>query len=250
MESHIIPKFFGREFKKRTHSQTLVNGINPEKNPQPQDITKVYLLCQSCEKLFSKWETEFRNKIMPANKSLLAPITYGDWMLKFAVSVSWRILAYLKYSQPYSEKDVTSKELINFFLPLSQDSHVEAEKALETWGLFLLDKRTDVAPYDQHFLLLSGKNFPNENCNALAFTIFQDDGIVATHALMAQFVILGFIKQSPEWEWKGTEIDPISGQIGLQQTIPQVYATWLAKMFEGLENVSVNDWKRRNKVRT
>ena len=250
LESHIIPKFFGRELKKRSNSQTLVDGVNPQKNPKPQDITKVYLLCKACEVLFSKWETDFRNKIMPANKSLLAPITYGDWMLKFAVSVSWRILAYLKYAPPYSENEVMSKELINFLLALAPDSHSEAENALETWRLFLLNKRPDVAPYNQHFLLLNGKNFPNENCNALAFTIFQDEGIVATHALMGQFIILGFIKHSSAWKWKATDINSTSGKIGVRQTIPQAYATWLAKMLEEIERVSVDDWNRRNNART
>ncbi len=248
-ESHIIPKFFGRELKKRSKSQTLVDGINPQKNPKPQDIEKARLLCHQCEQLFGKWETEFRNKVMPANKSLLAPITYGDWMLKFAVSVSWRVLAYLKYAQPYSEHEVTSKELIKFFPTLVSKSHSEAEETLETWRLFLLDKRKDVTPYDQHLVLLNGKNFPYENCNALKFTILQDEGMIATHTLMLGFIILGFIRHSSAWDWEDTKIISTSGQIGVQQGIPPAYFAWLENMFAEIENASVEDWKRRNKTR-
>jgi hypothetical protein len=168
-------------------------------------------------------------------------------MLKFAVSISWRVLAYLKYAQPYSEDHLTSKDLIKFFPTLVFDSHLEAENALETWRLFLLGKRKDVTPYDQHFLLLNGRNFPNENCNALAFTIFQDEGMIATHTLIGQFIILGFIRHSPAWDWQDTRIFS-EGQIGVQQAIPRAHAAWLEKMFAEIENVSVGDWTRRNKI--
>lgn len=245
VESHIIPKFFGRELKKASKSQTLVNGINPQKNPRPQDTTKALLLCSPCELLISKFETAFRNKIMPANKSLLCPISYGDWMLKFAVSISWRVLTFLKYAPAYSDEDVTSKHLMTFLPTLSAETYGEAEKALEIWRLFLLGQRTDVDEYDQHFVILSGKNFPHENCNALAFTFFQQDGIIATHTLLGQFMVLGFIKHSKEWEWKNTKLDRVSGQIGIPFAIPLVYGTWLADKFAEIERVSVKDWERR-----
>jgi hypothetical protein len=40
LKSHVVPKFFGRELKKRSNSRTLVDGINPQRNPKPQDIAK------------------------------------------------------------------------------------------------------------------------------------------------------------------------------------------------------------------
>jgi hypothetical protein len=245
VESHIIPKFFGRELKKRSNSQTLVNVLNPQKNPRPQDITKTFLLCRGCELLISKVETEFRNKIMPANKSLLCPIAYGDWMLKFAVSISWRVLTYLKYAPSHSEQDVTSKKLLTSLPTLLPESHSEAEKALEAWRLFLLGQVEDVGEYDQHLVVLSGKNFPHENCNALAFTLFQQDGIIATHTLLGQFIILGFIKHSKIWEWKNTKLERASGEIGKPFAIPLSYGEWLADMFAEFERISVEDWKAR-----
>ena len=160
VESHIMPKFFGRELKKRSNSQTLVYAINPQKNPRPQDLTKAFLLCRGCELLISKVETEFRNKVMPVDKSHLCPIAYGEWMLKFAVSISWQVLTYLKYAPSYSEQDVTSK-------------------------------------------------------NLLGFTLFRRDGIIATHTLLGQIIILGFIKHSESWEWKNTKLDPVFGEIGV-----------------------------------
>ncbi|HMV48383.1 MAG TPA: hypothetical protein PLD20_10985 [Blastocatellia bacterium] len=245
-KSHIIPKFFGRELKKKSNSQTLVDGINPQKNPKPQDIAKEFLLCAECEQLFSKWEGEFRNNVIPPNQSLLAPIDYQDWMLKFAVSISWRVLAYLRYAPSYDDGDVTCGELVKFFPVLVPEAHEEAENALETWRLFLLGNKNDIAPYNQHFIMLNGNNFPHENCNAIGFKIFQVNGMIATQALLGQFIILGFIRQDSGWEWKGTVIDPIAGQLGIQQTIPPAYANWLAGLFVEIENVSVEDWNRRH----
>ena len=245
VESHIIPKFFGRELKKRSNSQTLVYAINPQKNPRPQDLTKAFVLCRGCELLISKVETEFRNKVMPVNKSLLCPIAYGEWMLKFAVSISWRVLTYLKYAPSYSSQDVTSKSLLSFLPTLLLESHSEAEKALETWRLFLLGQVADVGEYDQHLVVLSGKNFPHENCNALAFTLFQQDGIIATHTLLGQIIILGFIKHSESWEWKNTKLAPVFGEIGVPFVLPSIYSDWLADMFAQFESISVGDWKSR-----
>lgn len=248
-ESHIIPKFFGKQLKKESNSQTLVDGVNPEKNPRPQDITKARLLCSKCELRFSKWEAAFRNGIMPSNKSLLAPIEYGDWMLKFAVSISWRILTYIKYSPAYLDYQVsTPKGLMDLLKPVPEAAHIQAEAALNKWRSFLLNHQTTLPPHNQHFFMLNGKNFPHENCNALLFTTFADEEIVATHALMGQFIIMGIIVGDP-LSWKGTLIDPSVGTIGLQQTISQSYAGWLAKLFSEIENVSVEDWARRNRTR-
>ena len=247
MESHVIPKFFGKEIKKRSKSQTLVNAINPQRNPKPQDITKAPLLCRMCELQISKVETAFRNNVMPANKSLLCPIPYSDWMLKFTVSISWRVLTYLKYASPYTEREITSKALLPFVAALSPEYHPEAEQALEIWRAFLLNERHDVSKYEQHVVVLGGKNFPHEYCNTLAFTFFQKDGIIATHTLLGQLIVIGFIRQSENWKWKGTKIDAVCGHIGIPFTIPLIYGRWLADMFTVFENVSLEDWKQRRR---
>ena len=249
-ESHIIPKLFGRELKKRSNSQTLIDGINPQKNPKPQDTSKEYLLCHQCETLFGKWETRFRNKVMPINQSLLAPIHYEDWMLKFLVSVSWRVLTYLKYAPPYAAGAGTNNELLEFVPALAPGYHKEADNALEIWRLFLLGNTTSVSPFNQQLLILNGKNFPYENCDIVGFTIFQHNEIVATNAFMGQFIILGSIRDSSPSFWKGIEISSSSGQIGVHQGISAAYAVWLAKCFAKVEDVTVEDWKHKHSSST
>ena len=249
-KSHIIPKFFGKELKKRSNSQTLIDGINPQKNPNPQDTSKEFLLCHQCEQRFSKWETRFRNKVMPTNQSLLAPIHYEDWMLKFLVSVSWRVLTYLKYAPSYAAGAATNNELLEFVPALAPGYHNEAVNALEIWRLFLLGNTTSVSPFNQQLLILNGKNFPYENCNIVGFTIFQNNEIVATNAFMGQFIILGSIRDSSPSFWKGIEISSSSGQIGVHQRISVAYAAWLAKFFVEVEDITVEDWKHKHSSST
>lgn len=185
------------------------------KGTRDQDTIKVPLLCQRCESEISKVETAFRKNVLPTNRSLLCPISYGNWMLKFSVSLSWRVLSYLKYAPAYREEDITSRGIIPFVSPLSADFHDDAEKALEVWRGFLIDQRKDVDQYEQHFIILGGQNSPRDNNASLSFTLFQADEMIATHTLLlGQLIILGFIRHSPRLEWKGTKINASGGQIG------------------------------------
>jgi len=92
--SHIIPKFVFSWFKESTPSPIRSNRVP---NKRIQDGEKQYLLCSACEELFSGWEKSFCEHLflpLHSNPSLTPPIKYGPWALKFAVSVSWRVLLY------------------------------------------------------------------------------------------------------------------------------------------------------------
>ena len=92
-ESHMIPSFVYKWLKASSGTGHIRFGGTP--NLRSQDGYKVYLLCGSCEDLFNTWETTFANLIFhPLNKGEASSFKYGPWMLKFAVSVSWRVLTY------------------------------------------------------------------------------------------------------------------------------------------------------------
>jgi len=181
----------------------------------------------------------------PADKCWLAPISYGEWMLRFATSISWRVLTYLKFADPYSELESESNPLHKiFYTQLASDVHQEAEEALETWRTFILGERDDVGRFTQHILILSGRTFPHENSNAVGFTIYQKNGVAATHVLLGQFIILGFIKSSSKYTWSESEIGSGGGLINVQVTIPEVYYDWLGSYFQALEDISLAEWSR------
>lgn len=91
--SHVIPAFAFRWQKESSGSGYVRNSQEP--NLRSQDGLKLHLLCEECEQRFSDWEREFANRIFyPYLERSGEVLPYGDWMLRFATSVSWRVLTY------------------------------------------------------------------------------------------------------------------------------------------------------------
>ncbi len=91
-ESHIIPRFVFKWFK-----ETSPGAIRSTQTPnlRIQDGAKLELLCADCENLISGWERAFCETIFtPFHLNQFKPVEYSVWALKFAVSVSWRVLQY------------------------------------------------------------------------------------------------------------------------------------------------------------
>jgi hypothetical protein len=93
--SHIVPSFVF-DWVKRTAPGAIRLARSP--NRRVQDGAKLQLLCDDCEQRFGIWEKEFAENIFAPlhsnpQDSLLE---YQDWGLKFAVSVSWRVLTYFE----------------------------------------------------------------------------------------------------------------------------------------------------------
>jgi len=93
--SHIIPKFIYKWLKDTSATGYIRKGENV--NIRVQDGLKIKLLCNECEKSFNKFETIFANKIFyPFHNSKNVKVNYKDWLFKFSVSVSWRVLVFHK----------------------------------------------------------------------------------------------------------------------------------------------------------
>ena len=98
--SHIIPSFVSKWMKKT--SATGYMRHNENANKRVEDGKKVKLLCNDCEGIFSKYEKEFADNIFYpyVNKELsiegiaqgiIQEISYDSWLLKFVISVHWRM---------------------------------------------------------------------------------------------------------------------------------------------------------------
>jgi hypothetical protein len=125
--------------KKNTPGR-IRKGDNP--NRRIQDTDKMNLLCNTCEKMLSKWETAFAEKVfIPVHSGALAqgPISYGPWAMKCLASISWRVLLFHSLSQG---------------LPNLRDQHVieESKRALERLRLFIMNEIPSPEPYFQHLL--------------------------------------------------------------------------------------------------
>ena len=89
--SHIIPGFVFDWLRETSATGHFRLSENP--NLRVQDGLKPRMLCWDCEQLFASWEKTFAERcFVPINGASEPSITYGPWMLKFATSVSWRVL--------------------------------------------------------------------------------------------------------------------------------------------------------------
>src|ERR1700690_3695395 len=90
-ESHVIPAFVFR-WRKDT-APTPFMRTSEEPNRRVQDGLTRYWLCRDCEQRLAVWERQFAGSIFrPVTEHGACRVQYDDWLLKFCVSISWRIL--------------------------------------------------------------------------------------------------------------------------------------------------------------
>jgi len=153
-DSHIIPKFYFRWLKKTSATGLLRVADNP--NVPFQDGFKEKLLCKICEKRFNKLETYFANKFFHpyineyldeymAETDKVNPIYYDERLLKFIISIQWRILVTEKSNY------ITDNDKFNLIL----------KNKISEWKDYLLEKRKDTGMGKTHMLFL--RNLINGN---------------------------------------------------------------------------------------
>lgn len=199
--SHIVPKFVYRWLK--ASSTTEFMRFGPEMNRRSQDGIKVHFLCEACEDRFGAHESTFAAEIFhPFVEDNCREADYAEWMLKFAVSVSWRLLAY-------------GQEKCG--LPHFRGRHATAvTETLETWKDFLLDRRDDIGVHEIHLLPFSGiidhslSGVPSNINRYLRRVVEIDVGVSDTEGFtyckLGQMIFIGLIAYPDLAHWKGTKI--------------------------------------------
>jgi len=209
-ESHIVPSFVFKWLKETSGTGFIRFGHTP--NQRTQDGLKLYWLCDDCEGLLSSWETEFANNIFhPMNKGEKSSSSYGPWLLKFAVSVSWRVL----------NSFVESQDLPHFSGGLLEKTNM----ALSRWKEFLLDQSPHPAQFEQHMLPLDRLDrftYPDmpSNINRYILRTVDIDAVKVGNAngfvysKIGRIVLVGFIDMPYPRQWKGTKLHVKSGLLG------------------------------------
>jgi len=207
--SHIIPKFVYSWFK-RTSVSSLRRHDTP--NKRIQDGVKEYLLCADCEQLLNEWETPFCSNVflqIQKNEVGNRGINYTNWALKFATSVSWRVLTFY-------ENDGNDH--------LSLEQQKSAKKASETWRKFILGDIPHPGEFQQHILLLDAieshtvpelSPFINRYfLSAIDMDVVSSSDYAFVYTKFFRVVIFGFIHGIEHNKWRGTKINANSGVIG------------------------------------
>lgn len=209
--SHIIPRFVSNWLKESSASGFFRGAKNP--NLRLQDTMKMPLLCSDCENRFSKFEKYFAEQIFsPYQNRETQEFSYDESLLKFIVSISWRVL--------YTEQQVLGDNAPNL-VPY-------AKRALKTWKDYLLKLRKDEGNYEHHMFFLdfverSTAEIPN---NFDWYTLRAIDGCLALgeEIIFAYTKFPGIILVSaihpPKLEgWVGTRIKRGGGKIAPPQEI-------------------------------
>jgi len=232
MQSHIIPSFVFKWLKESSGTGFIRFGRSP--NLRVQDGPTYYLLCSDCEELFNASETQFANSIFhPCNEGKIVSVFYGDWMLKFAVSVSWRVLNFI----------IDDTNLSSFPQGLKE----QAFNALSHWKSFLLSQAPHPAQFEQHMLPLgSVKSFNSikmpTNINRYFLRAVDTDVVsdgnknAFVYSKMGRIVLVGFIQISHPERWKGTKLHLRKGILGTgHYSLPSNFGDYLIKRARDLK---------------
>ena len=206
--SHIIPRFIAKWLKETSASGFLRTG---DTGHRIQDTFKINLLCEKCEELFSAWETYFAEQIFYPFQDGNTKLPYDDRLSKFMVSIAWRLLRVYLY------------DLID-----DPTRRGYSETALEEWKDYLLGKRSDLGPYENHIFFLntldtSSTKLPDK---FLWYTLRSIDSMTAvlardqifTFAKLPGILLVSSINPTEFRGWKVSKIDN-KGTIELPQEI-------------------------------
>jgi hypothetical protein len=223
--SHVLPAFVFRWMRESSGNGHMRLGSSP--NQRVQDGVKRHWLCTSCEGLLSCSETAFATKLFyPYTSDGSALIIYGEWLLRFCVSVSWRVLQFYK--------EETS---LKGYEPNAVARIAEAEA---TWRAFLLGQRPHPGHFEQHLVpfdaieSISNRSenlSPNLNrylMRAVDMDLCRSETTNVAYSKLGRFVILGFIREDHLSRWQGTKVHVKTGRIEPRQyTMPREFFKYL-----------------------
>lgn len=187
--SHIIPKFVINHLK-----DSALSAIRSMEKPniRVQDGIKDYLLCQNCEELFSQFEKKFSEYVffpIHSHPTFTQQVSYGPWALKFAVSVSWRVLQYY---------------IMKHDLNLPNSLMNTVNEALTVWRDFLTGKIEHPKQFQQHILPVD--IIDNHTLNdispfinryftqSIGIDIITNDDTVIVYSKLCKILIFGVVK--------------------------------------------------------
>jgi len=211
-KSHVIPSFVSKRVKANSPTGGLRLKNSP--NTRKQDGEKRYLLCGSCEQLFSKDEKLFAEKVFePYHENSQVSFEYEEWLSRFICSVNWRTL-YLDITEYRSKGNISDTAL---------DVLSGAEKILSD---FLLGKRDDIGNMENHIVPMfeiqqmnKGIKEPNFllRTSIFGYTMFYPDlKTCCVCANLAGVLVFTIIRMQTSDVWENTFVNIGGGEISQQ----------------------------------
>lgn len=199
-----------------------------------QGGTWAHLLCQDCEAKLSLHEREFQKVLFPKGERPSLPITYNSSLYRCCCSISWRVLTYLKLSEPdkYTEESPISVMLSG---QIPEEYHSITESVRLKWAETALTGKSQ--DKDHHLIFLNGKNVPFERSDIIGFSLFKDEKNLAIASILGPMIVLGFIKNGSGWQ--NTTIEPNGSTFTIStQSLPVGFFRWLHDLYFNIERVA------------
>jgi len=226
-ESHIVPAFVYR-WQKETSSTGYLR-FGRQVNRRVQDGIKSPFLCQQCETHLNVWETQFANNFFaPFHEDAQTKFEYEEWLAKFCVSISWRVLTYMQEVFPEPRFDARHG--------------TDVQKAISIWADFLLESRSDLDCFEQHLVPLGEiaeadgclpPNFQRYLMRAVQMDRLWGNESAFTFAKLGRVLLIGFVCEPEAHLWKSTKVETARGVIApCQVELPD----WLLKDSIGRAN--------------
>lgn len=199
--------------------QDLINRAHPGcrcASPSGSRRDQEVWLCRPCEARFSVLERRFANELFnPWSAGEVRRVDYDDWLIRFCVSVSWRVLRHGMDQQPMDHLDEVRR--------------AAATGAEETWRRFLLGELPHPGRYEQHIIPWMGPlkggpqhdlpdNFNRYLMRGTGIDVFTTGGGAAfTCAKMGRFSVFGTIAPARD-KWEGTKVR-LNGRLPCQRLV-------------------------------
>ncbi|MDN3674354.1 hypothetical protein QWY99_14945 [Flavobacterium branchiarum] len=207
-ESHIIPKCIFRWLKDsggdyfrspETSNRRLHDGIKPR------------MLCNECEGIFSKLETDFSSKIFyPHVKKGQTTFEYNANLFKFSVSILWRVLC-----QEYSS--------LSSYPNFSQELY-DAEKE---WRSFLFSGKKLENINEIHLIFTTHslnyniqpvENFLYYHARGIDASVYSNSHFSFIYAKLARVIIIGEIANKSSFKFSNNVITESPGNLDTEKT--------------------------------
>ena len=211
-QSHILPSFIFK-WKKKHNTGFFRTSDNP--NVRAQEGLKSYMLCGQCEQRFSSWEKQFSEKIFkPFHNNSVIDLNYSDWLLQFAVSVSWRNLYYHKQIGGFSILSELQKQLAQKVLTESQSYLLGADSNINIFEQYIFPVGTisrvldvvDISPFLNRYLT-----------TAVDFDLLRTDESCLVYSKLNKLVIIGIVQYPDSRQFKGTQINHSEGKLNAHE---------------------------------
>jgi len=240
-KSHILPKNHFRDLMGISTKPRLLYRTNTDSKPTSfvQDGLKTPLLCFECEQRIGRYENAFkRNFFVPFTKRVRRTITYQEWLLKFAVSLSWRLCVY----------SFNNGHLGDDSYPGMRDKLLDA---IEVWRLYLLDRLDNPGKYEQHiFPLQIPKTYTQRERRhvneSISFWIHVSEDEYLVYLRIQTIAFAGVIELPSSTKWRSSRISASRDRfvaVGEYELPELVSAIYLA----GLKNLQQMDSEKASK---